>query len=280
MSPTRSTEVGSPTMQQSRRSPLALSHSTSLTVPSTAGPSSSLVIISAMDPACRGCAATNSSMATTMAAMEVFMSAAPRPYSLPSRCVGAKGSLCHWASGPVGTTSVWPANASSGAAASAPRRTAQRLVTRKSSGPLCIVSQTKPSGLSRSMIRGWKPPSFGVRDRQAISCSVNCKVRDIGVSVLQSCAACARVVGANVQRDFGEGRLVVGVFLLRLDTRHGAHVVLQTPHQVGGRIGEGEAFVARDDTLCDEARQILFKCLRTFGQRLLHGLFHGVEVAL
>ena len=39
------------------------------------------------------------------------MSDAPRPYSLPSRCVGVKGSLLHWSSGPVGTTSVWPAKA-------------------------------------------------------------------------------------------------------------------------------------------------------------------------
>jgi hypothetical protein len=53
-----------------------------------------------------GCAARNSSVATTIAASEVFMSLAPRPKSRPSRCVGVNGSLCHWVSGPVGTTSV------------------------------------------------------------------------------------------------------------------------------------------------------------------------------
>ena len=50
-----------------------------------------------------------------MAASEVFMSQAPRPYSTPSRWVGTKGSLCHCCTGPVGTTSVWPANTRVGA---------------------------------------------------------------------------------------------------------------------------------------------------------------------
>ena len=43
------------------------------------GPSSSLVISRATPPRCAGRAATNSSAATTMAAIELFMSAAPRP---------------------------------------------------------------------------------------------------------------------------------------------------------------------------------------------------------
>jgi hypothetical protein len=39
--------------------------------------------------------------------MNPFMSAAPRPYSLPSRSVRAKGSEVQgWPS--TGTTSVWP----------------------------------------------------------------------------------------------------------------------------------------------------------------------------
>ena len=44
MSPSRSTEVGSPTMQKSSRSPRAASCSQTTTVPSMLGPSSSLVI--------------------------------------------------------------------------------------------------------------------------------------------------------------------------------------------------------------------------------------------
>ena len=74
------------------------------------------------------------------------MSAAPRPYSWPSRWVGTKGSLRQCSSGPVGTTSVWPAKASVGPGR-LPRRSAHRLVTRKSSGPQTSVSQAKPSGL-------------------------------------------------------------------------------------------------------------------------------------
>ena len=79
-------------------------------------------------------------MAVTMAAREVFMSAAPRPYSRPSRSVGTNGSDSHWSSGPVGTTSVCPAKQTSGAPV--PRR-AQRFVT-----PLLSSgSSRKPSAL-------------------------------------------------------------------------------------------------------------------------------------
>ncbi len=60
-------------------SPRALSASTTLTVPSVATPSSSLVIRKAMEPRWSGRARTNPSVAVTMAAMDPFMSAAPRP---------------------------------------------------------------------------------------------------------------------------------------------------------------------------------------------------------
>ena len=43
-----------------------------------------------------------------------FMSAAPRPYRRPSRMVGSNGGDVHSASGPLGTTSVCPRNASTG----------------------------------------------------------------------------------------------------------------------------------------------------------------------
>ena len=48
-------------------------------VPSTDGPSSSLVMSNAIEPAWSGCALTNASVAVTKAATPVFMSAAPRP---------------------------------------------------------------------------------------------------------------------------------------------------------------------------------------------------------
>ena len=121
-----------------------------MTVPSVAGPSSSLVIRNAIEPLWPGCAAMNSSQATTIAAIEVFMSAAPRPYSLPSRRVGVNGCECHWSTGPVGTTSVWPANTNTGDAV--PLR-AHRLVTPFDS----MVSQRKPSGASSSARRAGSP---------------------------------------------------------------------------------------------------------------------------
>ena len=143
-----------------------------MTVPSVAGPSSSLVIRKAIEPVCPGVAAMNSSQATTMAAIEVFMSAAPRPYSLPSRCVGMKGCERHCSTGPVGTTSVWPAKTNTGDVV--PRR-AHRLVTSFD----CIVSQTKPSGVRMSIRCCWQPLSSGVTEDRAISFSVRARVLEV-----------------------------------------------------------------------------------------------------
>ena len=47
---------------------------------------------------------------TTIAASDVFMSLAPRPYSLPSCTTGSNGADVHCSAGPGGTTSTWPAN--------------------------------------------------------------------------------------------------------------------------------------------------------------------------
>ena len=66
-------------------------------------------------------AATNVSIAVTKAASEAFMSAAPRPYSQPSRSTGTNGSDVHCSRGPVGTTSVCPAKQTSGPRVAAPR---------------------------------------------------------------------------------------------------------------------------------------------------------------
>ena len=62
-----------------------------------------------------GCARTNASSASVIAATPDFMSAAPRPYRRPSRIVGSNGALVHASGGPGGTTSVWPRNTSTGA---------------------------------------------------------------------------------------------------------------------------------------------------------------------
>src|SRR5256885_6360419 len=52
------------------------------------------------------------------------------PYTTLFRS-GTKGGLLHCSSGPVGTTSVWPAKTSTGRSAPVPERRAQRLRTRK-----------------------------------------------------------------------------------------------------------------------------------------------------
>ena len=153
MSPVFSTEVGSPTMHQSKTCWRDFKASQTTTVPSTEGPSSSLVNRKARLSEVSGWAAKKSSVATTMAAKEVFMSLAPRPYKRPSRWLGVKGSLDQLARGPVGTTSVCPAHTKVRLRGWVLGRSAHKLVTRKLSGPLAMVSHTNPRGSSRWAIR-------------------------------------------------------------------------------------------------------------------------------
>ena len=94
-------------MQKSGIWPLARIHSSTRTVPSTAGPSSSPVINRLIEPS-GGPSARCRAAAATKAAMAPFMSQAPRPYSTPLRTSAANGSDCQFAL-PAGTTSVWPA---------------------------------------------------------------------------------------------------------------------------------------------------------------------------
>src|SRR5258708_11396539 len=124
---------------------------------------------SASEPGCAGCAATKRSAAVTKAAVEVFMAAAPRPYSLPARTLGSKGSECHFSRGPGGTTSVCPARTTSGL--SAPWRI-QRLVT----APHWNTSALKPSATRRSTMSCWQPASSGVIERRAMSALASSRV--------------------------------------------------------------------------------------------------------
>src|SRR6187455_1148526 len=99
---------------------------------------------------------------------------------MPSRRVGTKGSLDQTERGPVGTTSVWPAKTSNLPSAAVPRRIAHRLLTRAASGPNGNEVQRKPIASRRAARIAWQPPSSGVTERQAISCSARGSVADIG----------------------------------------------------------------------------------------------------
>ena len=105
MSPSRLTDVGSPTRHKSGCSPAARMCSISATVPWIAAPSSSPVMMKLSVPALTGIVAA----AATIAAIEPFMSTAPRPYSSSPRRSGRNGALVQpW---PGGTTSRCPAKA-------------------------------------------------------------------------------------------------------------------------------------------------------------------------
>ena len=102
-----------------------------------------------------------------MAANEPFISAAPRPYSIPSFTTGSKGSVSQLA--PTGTTSVWPAKTNTGAVLP---WVAQKLAT----SPNLSSSTPNPAFLRRSVIIGWQPLSSGVTEDLAIKSFASCKV--------------------------------------------------------------------------------------------------------
>ena len=127
-----------------------------------------------MAPRWSGWAVTNASVAVIMAASPLFMSAAPRPNSNPSRITGSKGSVCHSSSGPVGTTSVCPARQSTGPS-SLPRR-AQKLSTL----PKRSLSILNPSASSLAIITAWQPPSSGLTEGRRMRSRVSSSVAVIG----------------------------------------------------------------------------------------------------
>ena len=214
------------------------------------------------------------------------MSAAPRPYRRPSRCVGTKGSLVQCSSGPVGTTSVWPAKTRVGPGRP-PRRSAHRLLTRASSGPASSVSQAKPA--ARQAL-GQQRLAAGVvgRDRAAgdqrlgrRSVSVMRRAGHLRVSQGARRGG-RRVLGPHVERDLGEDgarRLRPSLGAARRDDRRRASFCSRHIRLVGESAWARPS--SRDDhALGDQARDVLLEGLRALGHRLLHRLLDAGEVAL
>ena len=153
------------------------------------------------------------------------MSAAPRPYRRPSRCVGTKGSLVHRSSGPVGTTSVWPAKTSVGPGRP-PSCMAHRLVTRASVGPGRRSSRRRSRAAARRCGEQGLAAAVVGRDRTAGDQRLGQAQRLASpwrpaarVLIDQGDSSPTRgFLRAHVERDLGEdGR--VGLFLLRRDAR-------------------------------------------------------------
>src|SRR6266496_2470172 len=258
----------------------ALSFSTTRTVPSSAGPSSSEVKSSAMDPAWRGRSATKRSAATTKAAIDDFMSAAPRPYSLPSRTVGTKGSECHSLSGPVGTTSVCPAKQTTGC--SVPRR-AQRLVT----APNFIGSQPNPALASRAASSSWQPPSSGVTDRRAISSLARSRApAPSGINVDFEIVERGATRGGQHALLLVAGRFLSGLLGSRGLGRQGLAAdlaggrLVDEPQHVGRRVRVRHGFFLRDLALDEQLEQRLLEGLRARRHAPLERVLDLVDLAL
>src|SRR5262249_21442729 len=240
-------------------SPRLLMRSTMRAVPSTDGPSSSEVMRNAIEPECRGLSSRNISAATTKAAREDFMSAAPRPYRRPSRSVGTKGSECHSESGPVGTTSVWPARQTSGRPA--PRR-AQRLVT----SPNTSDSHWKPARPRRSARSAWQPPSSGVTDLRPISALESartplCSGIHVDFKVVEAREGFLLVLGGlgGWSRRAVEGKLARGG-------------LVDEPQHVARGVGVRERLVLGDLAFHEELEERLLEGLRAGGEALLQRL--------
>jgi len=182
VSPSRAALDGSPTTQYWNVSPRAASVSMTLSVPSSAAPSSSLVMSMPSEPAARGWRSAKRRHALIIAARLPFMSAAPRPMSRSSCTVAANGSTSHCSRGPAGTTSVWPANTSAGAAR--PRR-AHRLST----SPNLRRSVVNPAFARSSAISVWQPASAGETDGRRMSSRARLSVS------IASYAPASRTVG-------------------------------------------------------------------------------------
>ena len=88
--------------------------------------------------------------------------------------MGSNGGVCHWSTGPLGTTSVWPAKASTGL--SEPRR-AQKLST----APKRMRSIVKPIASRRAIINSWQPLSVGVTEARPIRSWAKAMVGDKGM---------------------------------------------------------------------------------------------------
>src|SRR3954470_1674626 len=203
----------------------------------------------------------------TKQAIDDFMSAAPRPKSLPSRTVGTKGSECHSESGPVGTTSVWPARQTSGRAA--PRR-AHRLVTFAQT----TDSHWKPARSRRSARSAWQPPSSGVTD-----------LRPINALESSRTLLCS---GIHVDLEVVEGRKVILFVLGRLGGRRGRAVerelargrLVDEPQHVARRVRVGERFVLGDLAFHEQLEKGLLEGLRAGREALLQRLLHLADLTL
>ena len=164
VSPSRSDDVGSPTMQASMLSPRARNASTTAAVPCSASPSSSDVSSIAIDPGWSGLVAAIRPAAVTIAATDPFMSAAPRPNSRPSRTTPAKGShrpLIERAR-PVRRRRARPGRRAARRCRAAPRGSRRRRGRGARSGSRAARDATPRSPGC--------PRRLGVTDRQAMSC--------------------------------------------------------------------------------------------------------------
>src|SRR5688500_11931991 len=99
--------------------------------------------------------------AVIIAAIEPFISAAPRRNNKPSLMVGRKGSVFHDAELPAGTTSVWPARHKTGHEG---LRVVQILVT----VTIGIFSTVNPSVFNSAINSSWQPSSAGLTEGRAI----------------------------------------------------------------------------------------------------------------
>src|SRR5919197_2154376 len=182
-----------------------------------------------------------------------------------------KGSECHSLSGPVGTTSVWPAKHTTGWPL--PRR-AQRFVT----SPKGIASQRKPARSRRRATSAWQPPSSGVTERRAISSWANARaLSPSGIRVdLEIVERSGRPLLAD--RSFGGGGGGLRRQGLAADLAGGR--LVYEPEHVGRGVGVRHGLILRDLAFHEQLEERLLEGLRAWRNAFLESVLDLAELAL
>src|SRR6185503_8646743 len=185
--------------------------------------------------------------------------------------VGTNGSECHSLSGPVGTTSVWPAKQTTGWAL--PRR-AQRFAT----SPNFIGSHSNPARARRWAMSSWQPPSSGVTDLRAIS-SLASSSAPAGSGIHVDLEVAERAAAARRREDAFLLLLLGPALRHRLAGDLARGRLVDQPQHVGGRVGVRHRFVLGDLAVHEQLEERLLEGLRPGRHALLQRLLDLADLA-
>src|SRR5919197_3678435 len=182
-----------------------------------------------------------------------------------------KGSECHSLSGPVGTTSVWPAKHTTGWPL--PLR-AQRFVT----SPKGIGSQRKPACSRRRARSAWQPPSCGVTEQRAISSWAN--ARALSPSGIRVDLEIVERSGRPLLAERSLGGRGGGLRRQGLAADLPGGRLIDEPEHVGRGVGVRHGFVLGDLALHEQLEERLLEGLGAWRHAFLKRVLDLAELDL